>query len=322
MTAVLEAVPNFSEGRDLDVVRGIVAAVEAEGAEVLDWSADPDHHRAVVTYIGGPETVERASVAAARRAYETIDLRTHRGLHPRIGALDVLPFVPLAGMEMDDAVRSARRVGRELADAGVPVYWYARAADPPGRGLAEIRRGGFEALVEGWEPDREPDLVPEGWEHPGIHPSSGATCVGAREVLLAWNVFVEGVDPDDAREIAGEIREAGGGFPSLRALAFALPDDDRVQISMNLEDPEGTAPDAVFEAIRGRVEARGGAVVGTEVIGMLPDPLVLTASAARLGLLDPSPRRLLSRRVASHLAARDGARPDGGAPSSVRERQP
>ena len=145
MVPVLEAVPNFSEGRDLSLVRELVATVGREGADVLDWSADPDHHRSVVTFIGDPDTVARASLAAARFALEHIDLREHRGVHPRVGALDVLPFVPLRGIEMEEAVAVARRVGRHIADLGVPVYWYGVDA-PGGRSLADIRRGGFEAL--------------------------------------------------------------------------------------------------------------------------------------------------------------------------------
>lgn len=308
MLPLLEAVPNFSEGRDLGWVRELVRVISGEGADVLDWTADPDHHRSVVTYIGAPATVERASLAAARFAIEGIDLRRHSGVHPRIGALDVLPFVPMGGLGMDVAVGSARRVARLLAEEGVPVYLYGRAADGGGRRLAPLRRGGFEALQGGFPPGREPDLPAPAV--PGSpHPTAGTTCVGAREVLLAWNVFVEGVDLEELKAVAAGLRETGGGFDHLRVLALALPESGRLQISMNLEDPLTTSPYDVFDAIEARVEALGGSVAGTEVIGMIPDPLVFPAAADRLKLLCPDHSRLLSRRVAEHMARWSAAGP-------------
>ena len=305
MTArLLEAVPNFSEGRDLDVVDRIVAAMASHGVEVLDRTSDPDHHRSVVTIVGAPDAVERAAVAGAEVAIETIDLRGHQGVHPRIGALDVLPFVPLGAATMDDARRSARRVGRILAEElGVPVYFYGQASDPPGRPLAEIRRGGFEALSRGWPADRVPDVLPGDWPHPGAHPSAGGTCVGARSVLLAWNVVVEGVDMAAAAGIARSIRERDGGHAGVRALAFRLERRGAVQVSMNLEDPSATSPMTVFREIEEAVEALGGRVVETEVIGMLPDELLLEAAADRLGGRGWDVERMLSRRVAANLAA-------------------
>ena len=305
MVRVLEAVPNFSEGRDLSVVRALVDEVARHDVEVLDWSADPDHHRSVVTFIGSPEAVEEAAVAASRFATRHIDLRRHRGVHPRVGALDVLPFVPLHGLEMADAVASAHRVGARIAEEGVPVYFYGQASDPPGRGLAELRHGGFETLLQGWPEGRRPDLPPDA-ERP--HPTAGVTCVGARAILLAWNVCVSGIDVDEARAIAGRIRERGGGFPGLRALGLRLEEQDRVQISMNLEDPERTSPLAVFDRILSEVTALGGKVVETEVIGMMPDTLVHTDSADRLMLPDLGAARVLSHRVAEYVSARDGGR--------------
>jgi glutamate formiminotransferase len=310
MIQVLEAVPNFSEGRDVEAVRALVDEVAAGDVEVLDWSADPDHHRSVVTLIGPPRDVEEASVRGARFAIEHIDLTSHRGVHPRVGALDVMPFVPLEGLAMADAVASAHRVGRAIAELGVPVYFYGRASDPPGRSLAELRRGGFEALRSGFPEGRRPDLPPRAAR---LHPTAGATCVGARPILLAWNVFVSGVDEGAAREIAADIRERGGGFAGLRALGLRLAAQDRVQISMNLEDPERTPPLSVFERIETEVEARGGKVEETQVIGMMPDALVLPGTMDRLQLSDLGPARVLSRRVAEHVRARAGRptdRPD------------
>ena len=305
MVQVMEAVPNFSEGRDRATVEGLVRAIEGFDVEVLDWSADPDHHRSVITFIGAPIDVEAASVAAARFAVEHIDLRRHGGVHPRVGALDVLPFVPLEGVTMADAVGVAHRAGKAIAALGVPVYFYGHAARPPGRGLAELRRGGFEALRERWPEGREPDLPPGA---DGPHPTAGVTCVGARPVLLAWNVVVEGIDVSEARAIASLIRERDGGFPGLRALGLRLEDQDRVQISMNLEDPERVLPLDVFERIEAEVRRRGGDVVETEVIGMMPDTLVLTDSAGRLKLPDLGTARVLSHRVSEYVAARSGER--------------
>lgn len=300
MTAVLEAVPNFSEGRDLDLVEHLVETIAAHDVEVLDWSADPDHHRSVVTFIGAPNDVEEASFAAAVVARDRIDLTRHTGIHPRVGSLDVLPFVPLHGLEMSDAVASAHRVGRRIAEAGIPVYFYGAGSTPPGRGLAELRRGGVEALRGGWPPDRTPDLRAGDGLRP--HPTAGVTCVGARPVLLAWNVFVEGIDEPQARAIARTIRERDGGFAGLRALGLTLATGDRVQISMNLEDPERTSPLEVFDRIAAEARHFGGRVTETEVIGMMPDTLVLADSQDRLELPDLGAARVLSHRVAEYVA--------------------
>src|SRR5688572_4874988 len=248
---LLMAVPNFSEGRDPAIVEAIVEAMRAAGGEILDWSADVDHHRCVVTVVGSPELVERAALAGAAVAVARIDLNRHCGVHPRVGALDVLPFVPLAGLDLAAARAVARRVGERIAsDVGVPVYFYGEASQPPGRPLSALRRGGFEALRTGWPVDRPPDLVPDDWRHQGAHPTAGVTCVGARSVLLAWNIFVSGIDDAAARSIAAQVREAGSGFAGVRALALRLPSNGRLQLSMNIENVELASPMAVY----GRVE--------------------------------------------------------------------
>ena len=303
---LLEAVPNFSEGRDLPVVEAIVDTIRAAGADVLDWSADPDHHRAVVTLVGTPEVVEDAAVAAARVAMERIDLRRHDGIHPRIGALDVLPFVPLAGLTAGDAIASARRVGERLArEVGIPVYYYAQASEPPGRGLAEIRQGGFEALVPAFPDGRSPDVLPPDWQHRGVHPTAGAVCVGARPLLLAWNVYVAGITRTVAAEVARALRASGQGMAGVRALALRLPRRDAVQISMNLEDVGAHSPMAVFRRLETLLAERGGRVVETEVVGLVPDALVLEAAAERLRLQPGTAARLLSRKLVHHLAGDD-----------------
>jgi glutamate formiminotransferase len=327
MLPVLEAVPNFSEGRDRERIRELVDVIAAAGVEILDWSSDPDHHRSVVTFLGDPARVEAAAVAAARFARDHFDLRAHRGVHPRVGALDVLPFVPLEGLTLADAARSARRVGAAIAqDLGIPVYYYGDAASPPGRRLGDLRRGGFEALREGFPEHRQPDLSAGRRD---AHPTAGVTCVGARRVLLAWNLYVEGVELDQLRALSRAVREIGGGFASLRALALRLESQDRLQLSMNLEDLDRTAPFDVFRHVEREVASLGGRITGTEVIGMLPDPLVLPAAADRLSLLDCPPSRLLSIRLARHIAERaarhaeallEAVRDEGEAvPTRVRE---
>ncbi len=300
---ILEAVPNFSTGRDAAVLAEIVAAVRSSGADVLDWSSDPDHNRSVVTFIGTPEAVEDAAIAAAHVAVRRIDLRSHSGLHPRIGAVDVMPFVPMVGLTAEDAQRSAHRVGNRLArEVGVPVYYYADASMPAGRSLAELRRGGFESLAEAWPADRRPDVLPPDWPHVGAHPTAGATAVGARAVLLAWNVVVAGIDLVQARQIAKGIRATNGGIDGVRALAFALASNGYVQISMNLEDADNNSPMTVFRRIESRVAEMGGHVLETEIIGMLPDRLLLEATADRLKLVEPDASKQLTRQVLRHAA--------------------
>jgi len=302
MVPVLEAVPNFSSGRDRSFLDRLVRAAEEQGTEVLDASADPDHHRAVLTFAGSPEAVEEASLAMARLAVDAIDLRSHYGAHPRIGALDVLPFVPLSGLTLEDARHTARRVAVRLAEeVGLPVFLYGAASDPPGRGLGDLRRGGFEALVDRFPDDRIPDLLPHGWPYPGAHPTAGAVCVGARPVMLAWNVEVEGVGIEAVRELARSLRERDGGVQGLRAIGIDRGRGHPVQLSMNLEGVESRDPFGVFLVIEREVRGMGGRIVGTEVIGLIPDRLMVGAGGDRMGLLDVGPDRLVSSRLAQHL---------------------
>lgn len=301
MVPVMEAVPNFSEGRDLGFLDAIVETARREGVDVLDGSADADHHRAVVTWVGDPTSVERAAAAVARVALERVDLREHRGVHPRVGALDVMPLVPLLGVTMNDAVASAHRVARAVAALGIPVHVYGAASNPPGRQLSEIRRGGFEAYRSAFPPDRRPAYTAG---RSAGHPTAGITCVGARPLLLAWNVLLQGLTHDQVRAIAARLREQGGGFAGLRALGLDLGRHGILQLSMNLEDVERRDPMVIFEAIEAETEALGGRILGTEVIGMIPAPLVLGAATRRLSLLDVNSSRFLPTRLTEHLAAR------------------
>lgn len=302
----MEAVPNFSEGRSPEFVSAAAEAFARTGCDVLHTTRDPDHNRCVITVIGAPGEVEEGAVAAAGVARERIDMRRHRGVHPRVGALDVLPFVPLRGVEMPGAVALARRAATRIARLGIPVHYYAEASEPPGRTLASIRRGGFEALAGKAAAGRRPADVPgTGGGAPAhhlAHPTAGAACVGARGVLLAWNVDVEGVSLEEARGIAAAVRETGGGFRGLRAMARFLPEQGRMQVSMNLETPEAADPLEVFEAIAARAAARGGGVAGTEVIGLAPDAIT-DPVAKTMGIRDWSPDRILSRRIAARVSA-------------------
>ena len=323
MSALLETVPNFSEGRDRGVLRALIDAMQGAGVDVLDASMDPDHHRSVITAVGGPDDIVLALTRAAEVALECIDLTRHRGVHPRVGALDVAPVVPLAGTARAVAEQVANRVGHAIAGLGIPVWWYAWSSPDGARSLGQLRRGGFEALRDGFPADRRPDLparfLATDFAGPGAgarhttpaphptsapHPTAGVTCVGARPLLLAWNVEVEDVEFADLRQLASRLREAGGGFEGLRALALDLPEQGRRQLSMNLEDVERRDTMAIFEAIERAVAAVGGRVCGTEVIGMIPDALVFPAAHRRLHLLDAGPERLLSGRLTRYLAQR------------------
>jgi glutamate formiminotransferase len=210
-------------------------------------------------------------------------------------------------LTLEEAVASARRVGERLArEVGIPVYYYGQGSTPAGRTLQELRRGGYEALAAGWPDGREPDILPQDWPHAGAHPSAGVTCVGARPLLLAWNVHVEGIDRAEAVAVARTLRESGGGLSGVRALALMLPRRALLQISMNLEDVGRRSPMAVFRRLEALLAERGGMIVETEIIGMLPDSLVLEAAAERLRLRPGTEQRLLSSHLLRHLAQRAG----------------
>jgi len=245
--------------------------------------------------------VERALVAAAEVAIERIDLRSHEGVHPRVGALDVCPVVPVHGLEMREAVESARRVGEGIAELGVPVFWYGEAADEPGSGLAPLRAGGFEAFAGGWPTGRIPDLDAG---RAAAHPTAGITCVGARPVLLAWNVWVDDADREALADLARRLRERDGGIKGLRALALELPRQGALQLSMNLEGAEARDPFDVFLRIERDLDDLGARIARTEVIGMIPDTLVFPAATNRLRLSEPDPARMLAARVQRYALER------------------
>lgn len=256
-SGLVECVPNFSEGRDADVVSALAEAVRAApGVWLLDETADPDHNRSVLTFAGQGEAVLEAAVRAARVALEHIDLRSQTGVHPRIGAMDVLPFVPLEGADMADCVALAERAARRLwVELGVPSYLYEAAARlPERRNLAFVR-----------SPVAGPPDVGQ-----GRHASAGCTAVGARKVLIAYNVNLRTGDLAVARDIARMVRERSGGLPCVKALGLPLASRGQVQVSMNLTDYEVTPPHVAFLAVSGAAHARGVEVAGSELIGLLP----------------------------------------------------
>jgi glutamate formiminotransferase len=285
--AFLECVPNVSEGRDAATVERIAEAFASAGATRLDTSSDADHHRSVLTLAGTPEEVVRGALAGAKAALEAIDLTRHQGAHPRMGALDVLPFVPLEGATMADAVRAAEDAAAQIASTlGVPTYLYGEAARrPERRDLAHVRRGQFERIREAiaTDPDRAPDFGPK-----AVHPTAGATAVGARFFLIAYNVNLASEDLDLAKAIATAVREKDGGLPAVKALGFALPERGMVQVSMNLVDFRRTSPLDAFRAVAARAEAAGAEVAESELVGLIPKAAVPPgfAKAVRLAGFD------------------------------------
>ncbi len=270
MNKIVECIPNFSEGRDVSVVNAIAAAIAAvPHVMVLNQTMDSDHHRSVITFAGEPEAVLEAAVLAAARAVELIDLNHHTGEHPRMGAIDVLPFVPLKGVTMTDCVALARRAGERIArELRVPVYLYEHAARRPDRiDLANVRRGEFEGLREviAVNPEHAPDFG-----EAKVHPTAGAVAVGARAPLIAYNINLATEDLAIAKKIARAIRGRAGGLQYVKALGFELVARKQVQVSMNLVNYEATPLFRVFEMVKREADRYGVRIVGSEIIGLIP----------------------------------------------------
>jgi glutamate formiminotransferase / 5-formyltetrahydrofolate cyclo-ligase len=284
----LESVPNFSEGRDLATVDAIGAAL-AEHARLLDVHADADHNRCVFTLVGGEVELEEALVAGCAVAAERIDLRRHEGAHPRIGAADVVPIVPIRPEDLERARNAAAAIGARLAaELDLPVFLYA----PPERGPAYYRRGGTEGLAARLASgELRPDFGPS-----QLHPTAGGVIVGARRPLIAFNVNLRG-DVEKARAIAGVVRERGGGFPGVRALGLDLPRAGLVQVSMNVEDWEASALHEIVERIAAEAEERGMEVVGSELVGLMPAGAAAAAAGAMLRIEGFDAGRVLELRL-------------------------
>jgi glutamate formiminotransferase len=269
----LECVPNVSEGRRPEVVARLAsAAASAPGVRLLDVSSDPDHNRSVLTLAGSAEALHGSLLALNEAALAAIDLNRHEGVHPRLGAVDVAPFVPLGDTPMAAAVAAAERLAREVAARfALPVYLYEQAARRPGRRLlADIRRGGFEGLADKIaEPAWAPDFGPA-----RVHPSAGATVIGARFFLIAFNAVLDTADVVVARAVARRVRESSGGLPAVRAMGVYLASRDRAQVSMNLVDFRRTPILTALDRVRSEAAALGARVVETEVIGLVPEEAV------------------------------------------------
>jgi len=311
---LVECVPNFSEGRDREVLDALRHALTGvPGVTLLDVQADPSHHRSVFTLVAPPEAALEAAFRAARVAREKIDLTRHSGEHPRMGATDVIPFVPVRDVTMDECVALARRLGERLGrELEIPVFLYAKAAARPERErLPDVRKGEFEGLREriGADPSADPDFGPK-----RVHPTAGATAVGARPFLVAFNVYLDSADVSLAKEIAKRIRTSSGGLPAVQASGFEV--GGKAQVSMNLLDVDVTPPAVVFDAIAAAAAARGVQVLKSELVGLTPERAIVGAGAAHLKLPDAGAHLLEAKIRAAEGPSLDGwvGELAGGAP--------
>ena len=278
---IIESVPNFSEGRRPAVIKALVEAIQTPGVMVLNCSSDYDHNRTVITVAGPPTTVLAGLLRATAVAAQEIDLYTQRGVHPRLGATDVIPLIPLQNITLEQCVELAQTLGERIGtELGLPVYLYEAAATrPQRRNLADIRRGEFEGLVATIaQPERQPDFGPS-----RVGPA-GAVIVGARPFLIAYNIFLKSADVQLAKTIARAIRERDGGLPAVKALGLLV--DGQAQVSMNLVDYRRTPPHIAFEAVSRLAAQQGVAVDRSELIGLMPQEALLQAAAHYLKLPD------------------------------------
>ena len=294
---LIECVPNFSEGRRQEAINSIADAIRSTpGVTLLDVESNPDHNRSVISFVGEPGPVRQAALAASAKAIELIDLTSHKGEHPRMGAVDVVPFVPLSGATMDDCVTLAKDFGREFAERfHVPVFLYEEAASTPERrNLADVRAGEFEALRDkiGRDPAKRPDFGPD-----KIHPTAGATAVGAREILIAYNVNVGTNNLAIAKKIAHQLRAKDGGLAYVKALGFELKERGIVQISMNMTDYHKSQLFKAEELVKLFAERYGVPVVGSEIVGLVPMDALVDSAEFYLKLENFSREQILEKRL-------------------------
>ena len=307
MPALIECVPNFSEGRDRLKLERIAAAIRSvSGVHLLDLHMDPDHNRSVITFVGPPPSVEQAAVRAVGEAAALIDLNRHQGEHPRIGAADVVPMVPLEGVTLSDCVPIAHRVGAEIwRQFQIPVYFYEAAAlRPDRRNLESIRRGGYERLRDlvATDPSRRPDVG-----EPHLHPTAGATAVGARKLLIAFNINLNTNDFKTARTIARAVRASGGGLVALKAIGVLLGSrtlggsPGQAQVAMNLTDWEQTSIAQAFRAVEREASRLGVTIESSELVGLAPARAMEGTTPESLRLRGFGPEKILERRLAEVL---------------------
>jgi glutamate formiminotransferase len=299
--SIVECIPNFSEGRRTEVLDQITRAIKSvPGAVLLDSESDPNHNRSVVTFVASPDRVVDAAIAAAKKAAELIDLNSHIGEHPRMGATDVIPFVPISGVTMDDCVALARICGERMwSELGIPVYLYEKAAARPEReNLAAVRKGQFEGIRDEivTSEARRPDFGDA-----RVHPTAGITAVGARPPLIAYNVNLATSDLDVANKIARAVRQQSGGLRYVKALGFELKDRGIVQVSMNMVNYEGTPLFRAFEMIKREAERYGVAIVGSEIVGLVPQRALNSVADFYLRLEKFSEDQILEHRLAGAL---------------------
>ncbi|MCJ7507339.1 MAG: glutamate formimidoyltransferase [candidate division Zixibacteria bacterium] len=302
MARMVECVPNFSEGRRPEIIEKIVAEIKKiEGVAFLDKEMDKDHNRAVVSFVGSPEGVKEAALAAISKATELIDMNKHTGEHPRIGATDVVPLIPIAGVSMEECVKLAHELAREVAEKlNIPIYLYEEAATRSDRvNLAEIRKGEYEELKKEIEtnPDRKPDYGPA-----KMHPTAGAMVIGARMPLIAFNVYLGTKDVGIAKKIASAIRFGGGGLRYVKALGFAIKERGLVQVSMNLVNYLGTPIFRVFEMVKSEADRYGVSIISSEVVGLTPMGALVDVADFYLKLENFKKEQILENRL-MHLAS-------------------
>jgi glutamate formiminotransferase / formiminotetrahydrofolate cyclodeaminase len=301
MDRIVECVPNFSEGRSRTTVRALVNAVESvPGVWLLDHMMDRDHHRSVLSFAGEPDAVVEAAFCTIRVATDLIDLRKHKGVHPRVGATDVVPFVPLRGTTMHDCIHLAKRLGQWVGtELEIPVFLYEQAALHPDHApLESVRRGGLQGLAfrMASDPDWTPDFGPL-----RLHETAGALVIGARPPLIAFNVNLRSTNLSLARSIAKDIRQSNGGLPHLKAIGVELASRKMVQVAMNLTDHSITPLHVAFEAVRTRAAGQGVSVAGSQVIGLVPQAALVQAAGHSLALEQFDPTQILEMRLENRL---------------------
>ncbi len=296
MERIIECVPNFSEGRDLEKIEKIVSAFRAkEGVKLLDYSNDTDHNRCVVTVVGEPEALKAAVIEAVGKAVELIDLNKHEGQHPRMGAVDVVPFIPIKGCTMDDAVAMSKEVGAKIAELyNLPVFLYEKSASAPYReNLAAVRKGEFEGMAEKIkQPEWHPDFGPA-----ERHATAGTVAVGARMPLVAFNINLNTPSLDIAHSIAKRIRFIGGGLRFCKAMGVDLTERGITQVSINMTDYSKTALYQAFEMVKYEARRYGVSIVGSEIIGLVPMAALIDTAEYYLGIENFSMDQVLESRI-------------------------
>lgn len=297
MTKLIECVPNFSEGRRKDVVSLIEQAIRTvQNIMFMGSEMDASHNRSVLTFVGPPDSVAEAAFRACKKASELIDMNMHRGEHPRIGATDVIPFIPVSDSSIGECIELSEKVAMRIAEElGIPTYLYESAARRPNRkNLSDIRKGEYEGLKEAVLTDesRRPDFG-----GPELHPTAGATVVGARPVLVAYNVYLKTPDVAVAKRIAGKVRERNGGLPGVKALGFFISERNMAQVSMNLTDLTKTSTLAAYEKVSEEAVLEGVEVAGSEIVGLLPIAEIAGVAVQKLKLMDFNRSQIIESRL-------------------------